>query len=46
MPTVLRGDKPADLPVQAATKFESLREPQNGEGARADRAVGPARRRR
>ena len=40
---ILRGDKPADLPVQAATKFRDCAEPRNGEGARADGAPGPAR---
>jgi hypothetical protein len=40
---ILRGDKPADLPVQAPTKYETAVN-QNGEGARPDRAAGLARR--
>jgi putative ABC transport system substrate-binding protein len=43
---ILRGAKPADLPVQAATKFENSSQPQDGKGARPARAAWPARGRR
>ena len=43
---ILRGDKPADLPVQAPTKFETTVNLQNGKGARPHRSAGPAGRRR
>jgi putative ABC transport system substrate-binding protein len=42
---ILRGDRPADLPVQAATRFDD-RQPQNREGARPYRATRHARGRR
>jgi hypothetical protein len=39
---ILRGDKPAELPVQRATKVELYIKPQDRQGARPERASGTA----